>query len=32
MSKLKIVVMMTLTTLFLIACDNQMEEAFEGFI
>lgn len=32
MSKLKIVVMMTLTTLFLAACDSQMEESFEFLI
>lgn len=32
MTKLKIAVMMTLTTLFLAACDTQMEEMFEGII
>lgn len=29
MTKLKITIMMTLTTLFLAACDSQMEESFE---
>ncbi len=29
MSKLKIILTMTLTTLFLAACDTQMEESFE---
>lgn len=31
MSKLKITVMMALTTVFLAACDSQLEESFETF-
>ncbi len=30
MTRLKIFFMMTLTTLYLAACDSQLEESFEG--
>lgn len=32
MTKLKIFFIMTLTTLFLAACDSQMEESFEFLV